>query len=86
MDREAPPAPPCPHPAPGEPWPGCPVVSAGPEARAAIVPAAEEVLPDSAIHFVVLSDEATQWRAVRHEPFVITPSAPLFLRHCAFLI
>ena len=76
----------CPHPTPGEPWPGCPVVSAGPDARAAILPATEEALPDSIVLFIVPTDEATQCRADRHEPLVITPSAPLFLRHCALLI
>lgn len=85
-DREAPREHSCPHPVPGEPWPDCPVASAGPEARAVILPATEQVAPATAVHFVLLTDEVTCRRANRPDPFFTASAPPLFVRYCAFLI
>jgi hypothetical protein len=86
LDREALPKHSCPHPAPGEPWPDCPVVSAGPEARAAILPAAEQAAADTAVHFGLLIVEASSPRAVVANLLVAPSAPPLFVRHCALLI
>lgn len=84
--RPAPPEHSCPSPAPPPPCSGCPVLSVGPEARLAILPAPEEVLPATDIYFVVRTGESTRYPAARHEPIIIKSNTPLFLRHCAFLI
>lgn len=75
-----------PLPTPTSPCSGCPVVSAGPAARAAILPAPEQVPLDTTVHFVVPAVEATAPRADRPNLLVAPAAPPLFVRHCALLI
>jgi hypothetical protein len=75
-----------PLPTPASPCSGCPVVSAGPAARVAILLAPEQAPLDAAVHFVVARVEAAAPRAARPNPVVATAAPPLFVRHCALLI
>ncbi len=81
-DREAPHERPLPTP----PCSGCPVVSAGPAARVAILPATQPAPLDPAVHFVVPAAETTRRHTARPNHFFAPTAPPLFLRHCAFLI
>ncbi len=81
-DREAPHE----HPLPTPPCSECPVVSAGPAARVAILPATQQAPLDPAVHFVVPTAETTRRHTARPHHFVAPTAPPLFLRHCAFLI
>jgi hypothetical protein len=79
------------HPAPASPSPtppcsGCPVVAAGPVARAAILPAPEQAPLDAAVPFVLPAVEADSPHADRPGLLVAPVTPPLFVRHCAFLI
>ncbi len=75
-----------PLPTPGSPCSGCPVVSAGPVARVAILPALEQAPLDTTVHFVVSTVESAAPRADRWNPLFAPVAPPLFVRHCAFLI
>lgn len=83
-DREAP------HehrslPTPVSPCSGCPVVSAGPASRVAILSAPEQAPLDTAVPFVIPTVEPVP--ACTDRPHcLVSPAAPLFVRHCAFLI
>lgn len=74
-----------PLPTPTSPCSGCPVVSAEPAARAAILPAPEQVPPD-AVSLVLPVRPAALRTAIRPNRGITPPVTPLFVRHCAFLI
>lgn len=73
-------------PTPTSPCSGCPLVSAGPAARVAVLPALEQAPLDTPAHFVVTVVEATAIRAGRPGLVMAPPTPPLFMRHCALLI
>jgi hypothetical protein len=73
-------------PAPAPPCSGCPIVSAGPLARTAILPAPEQAPPPASVHFVVPTEPAAPDIAAVATPAFTSPSPPLFVRHCAYLI
>lgn len=75
-----------PLPTPTSPCSGCPVVSAGPAARVAILCVPEQAPFDTVVHFVVSTVEAVQPRAARPNLLVNPVAPPLFVRHCALLI
>jgi hypothetical protein len=76
---------PHPLPTPASPCSGCPVVTAGPVARAVILDAPERAPLAATAHFVAPTVEVVSSRADR--PSFTTPIAsPLFVRHCALLI
>ena len=75
-----------PVPTPASPCSGCPVVSAGPVARVAILLAPEQVPLDTTIHFVVSTVEPAAPRPDRRNPLFAPVAPPLFVRHCALLI
>ena len=62
------------------------MVSAGPAARVAILPATQQAPLDPAVHFVVPAAETTRRHTARPNHFFAPTAPPLFLRHCAFLI
>lgn len=72
-------------PTPASPCSGCPVVTAGPSARAVILSAPEQAPLITTVHFVVPTVEVALPRADRQN--LPAPTAlPLFVRYCAFLI
>jgi hypothetical protein len=74
-----------PAPAPSSPCPGCPVVSAGPLARTAILPATAQAPPPAALVAVLTEPSAPE--APGGPPLAFgSPGSPLFVRHCALLI
>lgn len=75
-----------PLPTPASPCSGCPVVAAGPLARAAILDAPERAPLTYTVHFVTPLVEVVLARADRPRLTTIPPDSPLFVRHCAFLI
>lgn len=80
------PAPERQRPNPVSPCSGCPVVSAGPVARAAVLTAPENASLDDVVRPVALTVETTSPRAARTNRSVAPPAPPLFVRHCALLI
>jgi hypothetical protein len=75
-----------PLPTPAAPCSGCPVVAAGPLARAVILDAPEQAPLANAVHFVAPLVEVVSARADRPYLTPIPAASPLFVSHCAFLI
>ncbi len=77
---------PAPLPVPPAPCSGCPTVTAGPEAQAAILTGAEQTPTDTAIYLVFLTDEVIRPRVERPRPVPASAATPLFVRYRALLI
>ena len=79
-------APPEHKPAAPAPCSGCPVVSAGPVARAAVLTAPEQAALDPALSAAIPTVEVVPPLATRPTLLVPPAARPLFVRHCTFLI